>query len=193
VSCSLLADGAICTVASPAGSESRCFRILLGNKRTGTVIESDESCSGPLARDEKRTVAVRFPKRPALVCGPDVEQDCATKVLRTPIDEGAAAAWQAELRKPAEGGAAGGGGGGAVDCKALALHVFELRLEEELSYASSDEERANVESWMEADKPYILEDNEAACQSAMSAEQAECMMRAAKYDDLRMCWEMGGE
>jgi hypothetical protein len=189
--CRLVADGAICDLTNPGGRESRCFRVLLGSRRSASVITSDEACSGPLGKGETRTVAVRFPRRPALVCGPDLDEDCATKVVEGATADADALRMHGELRKKPAGAA--GGAPGSVDCKALALHVYELRLKEELSYADSDEERENVESWMESDKPYILEDNETACQDAMSAEQSECMMRATTYDELRGCWELGGE
>jgi hypothetical protein len=183
-SCTLVRDGATCELDNRgAGAGARCVRVLVGVRAKGSVYESGEVCSGWLAPRGTITVAVRFPQRPAALCGAGAPgEGCAVHVADVG-DAAAAAAWQKQLRGAGTDAPQGG------DCASLAEHVFALRVTEEVDLAATEEEKRAARLYMEEEKPYILEEWTHSC-AEMTPRVAACVRGAQRYGDVDRCWDL---
>jgi hypothetical protein len=180
-SCVLGTDGANCTFTNKGQTAgSRCFKVLYGNKDSGTVVSSDKVCSPKLAGGAVAAVAVRFPRRPADACGIDAGK-CTVKVIDPDAAEAVAAAWQDELKSP------GAGPLSDVECKRAGEHVFELTLEDAKKNADSDEDRKRVEEFMKENRDRVIEEMAKACLERLTRPQYDCVLKAKTTDEMRAC------
>lgn len=175
--CVLGLDGANCTFRNYGGTAgTHCVKVLYGARAKGTVIASDEVCSGELKPGAVYSVAVRFPRRPGDVCGPNVI-DCETRVVPPQAAADVALAWADELK----GSQPGGGGSGPLsrkECEDLARKVIDVYIDEY--------EGGNAQSRQYYIDEY-LDSMADQCMAQITREQYECVMKGRTMADVQGC------
>lgn len=178
--CVLGADGATCTFTNYGGPGSRCVKVLYGARATGTVIASDEICSGELRGGGVVSLAVRFPRRPADTCGPTVT-DCTVRVADPSAAADVALAWADELKAQAAAGSGRVAGGPLTEkeCEAYALHIIDVYVTENV-----DEDRDRTKQYyIDEYLHYIVRE----CMQTLTRQKHTCVMRAERMADIEEC------
>jgi hypothetical protein len=178
VACVLVPDGGLCTfTATSAGS--RCIKLLYGST-AGTVVSSNDICSGPLAAHASATLAVRFPTRPGDACGTFLSE-CESRPVAPATALDTAAAWQAELKQSFSGALT------EADCKKLNDHKYEIYVHADCDAVADPVQRdscyRNVKEEREREMPYLVQD----CIQYYKRARFTCEIKAKDANELYAC------
>jgi hypothetical protein len=179
VACVLVPDGGLCSFTAVKRPGRRCVKLLYGVD-SGTVVASDDVCSGALAAGQSSTLVVRFPSRPGDLCGA-VLADCATRPVAPAEALDVATAWQAELKQRHSGPITD------ADCRALGEHKYEIYSHADCGGIANPIEReqcaGNVRAERDREMPGFVED----CLSYYKRPLFNCQMKARDENTMYDC------
>jgi len=179
VACVLLPDGGLCSFTAIDKPGARCVKLLYGVS-SGTVVASDDVCSGRLAAGESSTRAVSFSTRPGDVCGV-VLSECESRPVPPAGALDGATTWQAELKQNYSGPVS------EADCKKLNEHKYEIYTHADCDNVADPVQRdacyRNVKEEREREMPYLVQD----CLQYYKRPRFNCEMKAKDQNELYAC------
>ncbi len=179
VACVLVPDGGLCTFTALGRAGTRCVKVLYG-VASGTVVTSDDLCSGPLAPGASATLVVRFQTRPGDVCG-RVMGDCQSRAVAPAGAQDVAIAWQGELEQDFSGPLS------EADCKSLSEHKYEIYTHADCDGIADPVQRdgcyRNVRDERDREMPYLVED----CLQYFKRPRYSCEIKAKDQGELYAC------
>lgn len=177
--CVLVSEGAICSFTNKGGAGSRCVKVMYGAS-SGTVVASNDVCTGRLPAQGILTVVIRFPTRPAELCG-DGLTDCQVKAVDPAAAPDVMLAWQNELKASYDGPLT------QEDCKKLVKVKYDFYMREDCRGMSNPVDKKSCEQSIvqerDREMPYLIQE----CMSYYTRELYKCMMVAKTIDDLYRC------
>lgn len=180
--CVLMAEGGICSFTNRSNAPAaRCVKVLYG-AAAGTVVASNDVCTGRLWAGAVSTIVVRFPERPADHCGSDMA-DCRVKVVEPAAAPDVMVAWQAELEASYSGPLT------AKDCEKLVKRRYEFYGHEDcrgLSPPDKAQCEKQVADERDRELPYLVQD----CVGYYSRDLYKCTMEAKTLEELYRCEDL---
>jgi hypothetical protein len=172
-------DGALCSFTAVDRPGARCVRVLFG-ATSGTVVASDDVCSGALAAGETSTRAVRFATRPGDACGPILGQ-CESRAVAPADTEAETTRLHDQLQEHRSGPVS------EADCKKVNEHKYEIYVHADCDSLADPMQREacvkNVQEEREREMPFLVKD----CLQAYKRPRLNCELDAKDQNALYAC------